>query len=443
MQQRIELMQLDESFSSEDIELALQLINQEKLYLDDCPEEILLFCRSKIELAVENITFFIKQSFVHHQLGYPSSKSTILNLSADKFSSQFKVLRAFYEYQPGLIWELESLAPDVLLWFALDAQNHLFSGKRIETERDRFIHLFLFQVANQLPTNYVTFIFAQASSPLINILLAKWIEGGESVQTNGCAYLASRQGLSQSLVKHWIRTQKMPDNQGHAFLSLNGVSESTEWLEENGLSANLFELLLAKQDKRTWMRRNFDISYLTEDQGLYARVLEFKELDHFDPSTCGAPMHLVIGARFDWCSKVLENFQQLNEQEAWLEALYVVYGDKLPCRPTQLDIDYDFDEVCLKIEDWIEQGGHFFNGQLRMGVAMNFASTIEAMRSEHIGFRTREWLWRQICLLGCIYVPWSPYLPLSSQDEILSALELTKGIGERFNMRSQDGTLVR
>ncbi|WP_047046470.1 hypothetical protein [Vibrio mexicanus] len=407
MQQRIELMQLDESLSSEDIELAQQLIHQEQLELDGCPEEILHFCRSKIELAAENITFFVKQSFIHHQQGYPSSKSPVLQLSADKLTSQFKALRAFYDYQPGLIWELESSAPDVLLWFVLDAQNLLFSGKRIETERDRLIHLFLFQVANQLPTHYVTFIFAQVPGPLINILLAKWIEGGDGLQTKGCMYLASRQGLSQSLVKHWVRTQKMPEKQGHAFLSLNGVSESTEWLEENSLSDNLFELLLAKQEKRAWMRRNFEISYLTEEQGLYARMLDFRELEHFDLDSQGAPMHLVIGARFDWCSLVLEHLQQLSEPEIWLEALYVIYGDKLPCRPSQLDIDYDFDEVCLKIEDWIEQGGHLFSGQLRMGDAMNFSSTIEAMRSEHIGFRTREWLWRQICLLGCIYVPWS------------------------------------
>lgn len=412
-------------------------ITQRAAKISELPGHWLGFCEEKLLLANESLSFLLRQRERIFYSGFPNRKLAYLSLIEQQMSSLKQVYVAFYRMHSGLIHQLRDVEPLVYSWLMLESEfssdtENLISGL-VTLER--------------LEPSLALMIVSQCNEHKLDRVLADMIEGNCSSKKSFLVYLNIRQSLSIALCKHWVRNEKLDKTDVYPLLALSNVEDGVEWLDQQSNPETLiFERLMTKQDRGTWFRQQFgtEIAHLESDNMVtYAKLLELREFTDFRVNSKSAPIDFVLCGDSRLLPEIIEYVCQLDEVdgEVWIQALYAVYGSSLPLKPSEVGVDKTWEEVIDILDEWLEDVRDQHPFPLRLGVALSFESTLNAMRDPDIHASLRVWLWRHLCIHARAYTQWNPMMPIHQQEWNFSKLASAPSAIDRFNMRTKNAAV--
>ncbi|MFA0547318.1 hypothetical protein [Vibrio splendidus] len=432
MRQKIGIDQLNQPITNEDVELAIANAGSTLTLLDELPVKWLDMCNEKLSLASETLDFLLKQRLQIHKRGYPSVKLEYLALAERQIKDLTNVYLSFYRLAPGLIHQLKQSEPTIYAWLMLSSElgqehENLLCGLSMLDELD-------YQAAKLL--------VVQSSLRDIDLVIIEMVEGGCKLPLLYLECLQLRQTVTVGLLKRWLKYKRFSKHKTHLFLSLQNDVESVVWLAENSKgSQNLFERLLSKEDRGTWFRKEFGSSIdsvFDSEVVTFAKLLELKEFGNFDPSSVMAPFDFVLHGLNDHVPQIVDLLFSLDEFEGedWIQALYIVYGKRLPVTPKNLGIDFEWHEMLEKLKQWAESDAYRQVSPGRMGQPLTLETSIQAMFDTQVSAAFRIWIWRQVCLHTRSYIPWDMTMPAHQQKWNITRLTQNSTASERFGLRS-------
>ncbi|MEZ8382103.1 hypothetical protein AB6C98_00050 [Vibrio splendidus] len=432
MRQKIGIDQLNQPITNEDVELAIANAGSTLTLLDELPVKWLDMCNEKLSLASETLDFLLKQRLQIHQRGYPSVKLEYLALAERQIKDLTNVYLSFYRLAPGLIHQLKQSEPTIYAWLMLSSElgqehENLLCGLSMLDELD-------YQSAKLL--------VVQSSLRDIDLVIIEMVEGGCKLPLLYLECLQLRQTVTVGLLKRWLKDKRFSKHKTHLFLSLQNDVESVVWLAENSKgSQNLFERLLSKEDRGTWFRKEFGTSIdsvFDSEVVTFAKLLELKEFGNFDLSSVMAPFDFVLHGLNEHVPQIVDLLFSLDEFEGedWIQALYIVYGKRLPVTPKNLGIDFEWHEMLEKLKQWAESDAYRQVSPARMGQPLTLETSIQAMFDTQVSAAFRVWIWRQVCLHTRSYIPWDMTMPAHQQKWNITRLTQNSTASERFGLRS-------
>ncbi|MEZ9744619.1 hypothetical protein AB4320_08050 [Vibrio splendidus] len=432
MRQKIGIDQLNQPITNEDVELAIANAGSTLTLLDELPVKWLDMCNEKLSLASETLDFLLKQRLQIHKRGYPSVKLEYLALAERQIKDLTNVYLSFYRLAPGLIHQLKQSEPTIYAWLMLSSElgqehENLLCGLSMLDELD-------YQAAKLL--------VVQSSLRDIDLVIIEMVEGGCKLPLLYLECLQLRQTVTVGLLKRWLKDKRFSKHKTHLFLSLQNDVESVVWLAENSKgSQNLFERLLSKEDRGTWFRKEFGTSIdsvFDSEVVTFAKLLELKEFGNFDPSSVMAPFDFVLHGLNEHVPQIVDLLFSLDEFEGedWIQALYIVYGKRLPVTPKNLGIDFEWHEMLEKLKQWAESYAYRQVSPGRMGQPLTLETSIQAMFDTQVSAAFRVWIWRQVCLHTRSYIPWDMTMPAHQQKWNITRLTQNSTASERFGLRS-------
>ena len=432
MRQKIGIDQLNQPITNEDVELAIANAGSTLTLLDELPVKWLDMCNEKLSLASETLDFLLKQRLQIHKRGYPSVKLEYLALAERQIKDLTNVYLSFYRLAPGLIHQLKQSEPTIYAWLMLSSElgqehENLLCGLSMLDELD-------YQSAKLL--------VVQSSLRDIDLVIIEMVEGGCKLPLLYLECLQLRQTVTVGLLKRWLKDKRFSKHKTHLFLSLQNDVESVVWLAENSKgSQNLFERLLSKEDRGTWFRKEFGTSIdsvFDSEVVTFAKLLELKEFGNFDPSSVMAPFDFVLHGLNEHVPQIVDLLFSLDEFEGedWIQALYIVYGKRLPVTPKNLGIDFEWHEMLEKLKQWAESDAYRQVSPGRMGQPLTLETSIQAMFDTQVSAAFRIWIWRQVCLHTRSYIPWDMTMPAHQQKWNITRLTQNSTASERFGLRS-------
>lgn len=432
MRQKIGIDQLNQPITNEDVELAIANAGSTLTLLDELPVKWLDMCNEKLSLASETLDFLLKQRLQIHKRGYPSVKLEYLALAERQIKDLTNVYLSFYRLAPGLIHQLKQSEPTIYAWLMLSSElgqehENLLCGLSMLDELD-------YQAAKLL--------VVQSSLRDIDLVIIEMVEGGCKLPLLYLECLQLRQTVTVGLLKRWLKDKRFSKHKTHLFLSLQNDVESVVWLAENSKgSQNLFERLLSKEDRGTWFRKEFGTSIdsvFDSEVVTFAKLLELKEFGNFDPSSVMAPFDFVLHGLNEHVPQIVDLLFSLDEFEGedWIQALYIVYGKRLPVTPKNLGIDFEWHEMLEKLKQWAESDAYRQVSPGRMGQPLTLETSIQAMFDTQVSAAFRIWIWRQVCLHTRSYIPWDMTMPAHQQKWNITRLTQNSTASERFGQRS-------
>ncbi|MEZ8087616.1 MULTISPECIES: hypothetical protein [unclassified Vibrio] len=437
MRQKIGIDQLNQPITNEDLELAITNAESTLALLDELPIKWLDMCNEKLSLASETLGFLLKQRLQVHKRGYPSVKLEYLALAERQIEDLKNVYWSFYRLAPGLIHQLKQSEPTIYAWLMLNSEigqehENLLCGLSILDDLD-------YQTAKLL--------VVQSSLSDIDSVIIGMVEGGCKLPLLFLECIQLRQSITVGLLKRWLKDKRFSDHKTHSFLSLQNDSESVIWLVENTAgSQNLFERLLAKEDRNTWFRKEFGVSVdgvFDPEVITFAKLLELKEFSKFDTSGALAPIEFVLHGLNEHVPEIVELMLSLDEfdGEQWVQALYIVYGQRMPVTPENFGLDIEWDEILIKLTEWVESGAYIQVSPSRMGQPLTLETSIQAMFDTQVSTVFRVWIWRQVCLHTRSYIPWDFTMPAHQQNWNITRLTQNSAASERFNLRNNNAVV--
>ncbi|MEZ8513795.1 hypothetical protein AB6D22_23395 [Vibrio splendidus] len=432
MRQKIGIDQLNQPITNKDVELAISNAGSTLTLLDELPVKWLDMCNEKLSLASETLDFLLKQRLQIHKRGYPSVKLEYLALAERQIKDLTNVYLSFYRLAPGLIHQLKQSEPTIYAWLMLSSElgqehENLLCGLSMLDELD-------YQAAKLL--------VVQSSLRDIDLVIIEMVEGGCKLPLLYLECLQLRQTVTVGLLKRWLKDKRFSKHKTHLFLSLQNDVESVVWLAENSKgSQNLFERLLSKEDRGTWFRKEFGTSIdsvFDSEVVTFAKLLELKEFGNFDPSSVMAPFDFVLHGLNEHVPQIVDLLFSLDEFEGedWIQALYIVYGKRLPVTPKNLGIDFEWHEMLEKLKQWAESDAYRQVSPGRMGQPLTLETSIQAMFDTQVSAAFRIWIWRQVCLHTRSYIPWDMTMPAHQQKWNITRLTQNSTASERFGLRS-------
>ncbi|MBU2908086.1 MULTISPECIES: hypothetical protein [Vibrio] len=432
MRQKIGIDQLNQPITNEDVELAIANAGSTLTLLDELPVKWLDMCNEKLSLASETLDFLLKQRLQIHKRGYPSVKLEYLALAERQIKDLTNVYLSFYRLAPGLIHQLKQSEPTIYAWLMLSSElgqehENLLCGLSMLDELD-------YQAAKLL--------VVQSSLRDIDLVIIEMVEGGCKLPLLYLECLQLRQTVTVGLLKRWLKDKRFSKHKTHLFLSLQNDVESVVWLAENSKgSQNLFERLLSKEDRGTWFRKEFGTSIdsvFDSEVVTFAKLLELKEFGNFDLSSVMAPFDFVLHGLNEHVPQIVDLLFSLDEFEGedWIQALYIVYGKRLPVTPKNLGIDFEWHEMLEKLKQWAESDAYRQVSPGRMGQPLTLETSIQAMFDTQVSAAFRVWIWRQVCLHTRSYIPWDMTMPAHQQKWNITRLTQNSTASERFGLRS-------
>ncbi|MDP2502263.1 hypothetical protein BCT47_25165 [Vibrio splendidus] len=432
MRQKIGIDQLNQPITNEDVELAIANAGSTLTLLDELPVKWLDMCNEKLSLASETLDFLLKQRLQIHKRGYPSVKLEYLALAERQIKDLTNVYLSFYRLAPGLIHQLKQSEPTIYAWLMLSSElgqehENLLCGLSMLDELD-------YQAAKLL--------VVQSSLRDIDLVIIEMVEGGCKLPLLYLECLQLRQTVTVGLLKRWLKDKRFSKHKTHLFLSLQNDVESVVWLAENSKgSQNLFERLLSEEDRGTWFRKEFGTSIdsvFDSEVVTFAKLLELKEFGNFDPSSVMAPFDFVLHGLNEHVPQIVDLLFSLDEFEGedWIQALYIVYGKRLPVTPKNLGIDFEWHEMLEKLKQWAESDAYRQVSPGRMGQPLTLETSIQAMFDTQVSAAFRIWIWRQVCLHTRSYIPWDMTMPAHQQKWNITRLTQNSTASERFGLRS-------
>ncbi len=432
MRPRISVEQLNSPITSETIASALKDADHLVKALSVLTPSWLTFCNEKLSLASESMIFLLKQRFNLFKRGYPSREIEYLCLIERQVKELEEVFLSFYHLAPGLIHQIRSEQMEIYAWLML----HTPLG---EDKQNLLCGLSVF---GDMPFEFSKYIVIQSSNPDIDYVLTELVDGQSKFNPLYFDCLRVRQSLSISVIKRWLKFERIPEGVGYCALAVQDIEEGVNWVNENGDEDKyLFERLLIKNNKSTWFRKAYGVEQkLMSNHNIvsFAKLLELKEFSYFDVTSDLAHVDFALCGDSRLVPEILSHLENLEEEdgEIWIKSLYVVYGALLPFSPRQVGIDLEWKEIITLLKEWRIEECFIQPSYCRLGKPLKFESSFEAMKSPDVDEVFRSWIWKQICIHSRIYIPWDPMMPVHQQDLNLQRVKAIPSASERFDLRS-------
>lgn len=437
MRQRVGAQHLSSPITHEQVDSALQQAQRKVDELSRIPPTWLSFSNEKLMLAAESMEFLLRQRLRLHQRGYPSSEIDYLKLIEGQINQLKQVYLAFYRFAPGLIHQQKAEQPEIYAWLMLQPE--------LGSEQDNL--LCGLSTLDELDTTKAMLIMTQSPLDQLDLVLAELIEGQAKSAKLYFEGLRVRQTLTVALLRRWHKADILKPQVVFPALALQDIEEGIEWLNEHAKDDDyLFERLMTKRDRGTWFRQYFGIKAqdLPSAKALsYAKLLELKEFEAFDIHSKLAPVDFALSGDWKLTPQIFNHLKTLDESEgeAWIQALYLVYGERLPLNGQQVGVDYEWPEVIELLRQWVADEEYVQNLPSRLGYALNFETTLAAMQDANVEASLREWLWRQLCIQARAYIPWDMAMPAHQQDWNFNKFKSVPSAKERFDLRNHNAVV--
>ncbi|MGF1806327.1 hypothetical protein L4C31_13845, partial [Aliivibrio sifiae] len=156
-----------------------------------------------------------------------------------------------------------------------------------------------------------------------------------------------------------------------------------------------------------------------------------------------APFHLMLSGETALVADIVSYMNSLDDIEGmqWCEALFTVYGERLPLLPSAIGSSMDWDYALSLLNQWVYEEKHDSHYPLRLGQRLSFDSSIDALKSPEISANFRTWLWREVCILSRVHFHWHPQLSIQQQSRLLDNISHIDLVRERFNLRGKHAAL--
>lgn len=437
MRQKLGVEHLNRPITSQIINTALTNAESAIDDLSELPPTWLSFCNEKLQLASESLGFLLKQRVQFHKRGYPSHKLDYLKLIERQIEELKQVYLSFYRLAPGIVHQMKSEEPEIYVWLMLQQEF----GGNLENL------LCGLSVLDDIEPVMAMVFTVQSSIENFDRILTELIEGQSAQSSFYLNCLQLRQSVNTGLIRRWLKTDIISPQVGFPILAVRDVEEGIDWINENAHADEyLFERLITKRDRGTWFRQHFGIeteSVSSPHVITFAKLLQLQEYMVFDIDAKMAPVHFALSGDWQHVPEIVEYIDQKDESdgEVWIQALYVVYGSLLPLEPKDVGVEYDWHEIVDLLRDWLDDERHILNVASRLGCALSFESTLEAMKDTDIDVTFRTWLWRQICIKSRIYVPWDTAMSAEQQQRIFNNLKRNPSLSDRFNLGSSNAVV--
>lgn len=435
MRQRLDIDSLSNPITSQFIEAAKENAQRDISKLKALPSTWLGFCEHKLHLASESLGFLLKQRVQLNKRGFPNIEIDYLQLIEERISKIKHVYLSFYRLAPGLIHKLGLKEPELYMWLMLQKEF----GSDVENLVRGLIML------DDLDPDTALFFTTHSTAEYLDSSLAALIEGREKNSELYLECLRVRQSLSHRLTIKWLKAGLIKPQVAYPILALQNVKEGIDWIDKNARSEEyLFERLLTKRDGRAWFYQKFCIEKaLSPNVITYAQLLELTEFDEFDVESPSAEVHFVLSGDWQRVPEIIRYIERLDELEGeiWIQALYVVYGEQLPLDLERLYVEYEWDEVKARLKSWVDEKKHVLDEKGRLGKTLSFESTLEAMKDTSIDAKLRIWLWKQLCVRSCVYVPWDLAMSAEQQENNFNRLKSSPHVRHRFNLRNSNAVV--
>ncbi|WP_375320725.1 hypothetical protein [Aliivibrio logei] len=424
------------ALSDMDKAAAYAIIKQSQEALSKFSTAKVEFLQNKAILAAESMSFCIKQQYRFHQQGYPSLSVDYLSLLQTQLASFLSVFIALHRISPAFVYCIYDEFPEVLAWLCLD------ESLKQEDKKTTLIGL---SIIDDLDDSLGIGLLLRSNTSGLDKILARLVEGKSKASEGYVRCLVLRQRVSVSLIKHWLSMSFLPEDYLHSQLALSNVDSSIEWLDQGrSYDLILFEQLVLKEDRSTWFRQQYSPDSLpSEEIATYAMLLNLKEFSEFDIQHAHAPFHLMLSGETALVADIVSYMNSLDEIEGmpWCEALFTVYGERLPLLPSAIGSRMDWDHALSLFNQWINEEKHDSHYPLRLGQRLSFDSSIEALKSPEISANFRTWLWREVCILSRVHFHWHPQLSVQQQSRLLDNISHIDLVRERFNLRGKHAAL--
>ena len=433
---KIALNQLKPPFLEVDLQNARDYLDKELRQLSRLNSDWLCFCREKSEIALETVSFILRQRRALYLQGFPSEKNDYLPLIEEQMKKIKAVYLAFFSFSKGLIYEIKNTHLDVFVWLMLEPEF-------VENS----VHFLLaFDQIENIDEEMGKMLVLHSKMPDMDYFLASCIDGLPQWALKSFNYMKLRHSLSIALATHWFKEKKIEARIVFPVLSLFNVEQGQVWLDENARNGEcLFERLLL-DIKRGQEGRSFWFRALLEEKGslniskdlsLFAMLLERKKPHDFDPHCRNAPIKLALSGKVSSVMRAVQYMQTCEEEEGipWLQALYILYGKNCPAAPQELGVLYEWPQALMALSDWIKQDRQVAGNFLRLGEPLCYASTLKALEDPFIDAQFRHWLWIQLCLYARVYIFWDPFMPAIQQAAIFKKLETLSDPSYCFDQR--------
>ncbi|KDM91097.1 hypothetical protein [Photobacterium galatheae] len=405
---------------------------------------ILNFAREKAETAATEIRFLLMQHERNLNAGLPDTGSQYYHLVNRKLNRYLAVLIALYRCEPGYILWMADSHPQVLLWVLTSADL-----ESLDEEACAFALL----LVDKLPAKQWLQIVTLASSTRVPLVLQSAAISELSQAELAMQALIRRGELTEAFASLCIRegTENVSVLARYQ-LARMGQEAGINWINEHGdPSKSLFTHLLVRKDKVAWLRRELlpQADALT-DVSVYAilnRLPESFELPAFQQDQ-QAYLKAALAGDPEAVQPIIDAIQiETNDTrlENWVHALTLMLGELLPVRVADLDVKYDGQQAAEILKIWWQNnhGGLTLSPMMRMGSALSYTSSIDALRSQSLPAEFRTWVWKELCLNGGIYVAYDPMSWPERQRRAIYTLSNNTTAAERYNQRIRDAAVGR
>ena len=436
---KIAVNQLKPPFLDVDLQNARDYLDKELRQLSSLNPDWLCFCREKSSIALETVSFILKQRRALYRQGFPFEKKDYLRLIEEQMKKIKAVYLAFFSLSKGLVYEIKNSHLDVFVWLMLEPEF-----------AENSVHFLLaFDQIENTDEEMAKMLVLHSKMPDMDYFLASCIDGLPQWAVKSFNYMTLRHSLSIALATHWFKEKKIEARIVFPVLSLFNVEQGQVWLDENARNEEcLFERLLldikrGQEGRSFWFRALLEEESLnlSKDLSLFAMLLERKKPDDFDPHCKHAPIKLALSGKVSWVMRAVQYMKTCEEEEGapWLQALYILYGKNSPVDPQELGVLYEWPQALMALDDWIahgiEEGADVQGDFLRLGEPLCYASTLKALEDPFIDAQFRHWLWVQLCLYGRVFIFWDPFMPAFQQAAVFKKLETLKDPSYCFEKR--------
>ncbi|MDO6706067.1 hypothetical protein [Photobacterium sp. 1_MG-2023] len=430
--------------TEEDFQALSQRVNDSIVRAQATPAGMQRFAREKTDTVAGEVQFLLAQRDRALDAGLPDAGSHYYHLLHRKLNRYLSVLLSFYRVEPGYLFWMQDQAPQVLLWLLTSAEL---------AQRDLQAASLAPLLTEKMPAEKWLRTVSLATAPHLSNMLASAALSALPLAGTAMTALINRGEVTESLASQCIRegADKVAV-QARYQLARMGDQAGINWVLEHGKTDDsLFTHLLIRKDKVAWLRRDMmPQAEFRPDVALYGilnRLPESFDLPDFQHDEKAYLKAALAGdpLAVEPMIEALFSAQDEGRQEQWLNAILLILGEQVPVRVADLGVKYDAKQAADLLMQWWQnlEPEAVQVPMMRLGKPLDYASSVDVLRSQSMPAEFRHWVWRELCLCGGIYVAYDPMSWPERQRRAIHSLSHHTTAAERYNQRINDAAVGR
>ncbi len=394
------------------------------------------FYSEKMQLAAQDLEFYLTQEKLAFASGYPLPQRTRLRLAARHFTTLGAVLDSLFRLNPSYVLACYEAYPRLCSWYFMRSTTQQLQPMAAKwaiymldkTGVDVWCELALRATNPQLLNEIVTAIdhYHPNADQLFNVC---W-QCHHMSQKMAKAILADEQASTE--IQARARLYLLSERHTETVLAV-AESETDEEV--------LFFYLLTREEKIYELQRRFGrdtgqwpkfalryLYMLSDDLPKQALDLQSQQfMDYVALRATNREIHDVVSAL------LLTEDMDESLLEQWIEIICLKLGPLVPVTVADLNDADSPAEIVEQLSAWLEHAPQ--NNQVLLdGKAESFSQVMQVLMHEQVSASLRNLYWQKLCLLGNLYLPWNSKQPYTEQKQCLDAMMTHGELGNRYNL---------